>query len=77
MSVLVPMPEGVILHPRMVADWRYWFSFVSSHVRVRGVWYRPLASLRNAIRSVNHGTKHDGDEYRQCYRLMWLEARNA
>lgn len=74
---LVPMPKGVILHPRLVADFGEWWGLVRVSMRVRGVWHRPLHSLRRAVYVVNHGTKHNGEKYRSCYRCCWLEKADA
>lgn len=74
---LVPMPSGVILHPRLIAEFGEWWMLVRANMRVRGVWYRPLRSLRRAVFAANHGRKHSGERYRQCYRWKWLEAVDA
>lgn len=74
---LAPMPDGVILHPRLIADFGEWWALVCVHMRVRGAWHRPLLSLRKAVFAVNHGTKHNGARYRQCYRWKWLEKADA
>lgn len=70
MRSLVPMSEGVILHPRLIADWRYWLAEVRISWRVR-------KSLRAAIYAVNHGVRHTGEHYRSCYRFKWLEKRHV
>lgn len=74
MATLVPMPADVIIDMGLAP--RKWWEFVG--YAFRNEWKRrrrnPLASLRRAIRTVNHGVRHNGKEYRCCYRLRWLEA---
>lgn len=73
MSTLVPMPEGVILHPKLIASRRYWLDCLRAALAVRWDRRRPITSLRECIWRVNHGARHNGKTYRQCYRLDYLE----
>lgn len=77
MATLVPMPEGVILHPRLIADRRHWLDCLRIGLRVKWEPRRPISSLRECIWRVNHGTRHNGRTYRQCYRFDWAEKRPA
>ena len=72
--VMVPMPDGVILDPVMIADRARWLFFVKPayrNFRRRGHW--PLMAFRKAVWSANHGTRHDGAVYRCCYRMKLVE----
>lgn len=61
-------PARAIPDPQLAASWRYWWSFLRISWRVR-------CSLREAIYSVNHGVASNGEHYRACSKLRWLERR--